>query len=66
MPEKCGEHGQLLLNVFACAIPVDQGFDREPMAEIMNARSVTSALLPKTDLPRQLPENFIDILMYRA
>ena len=52
VPEKCGEHRQLLFNVFTSAIPVDQGLDRESMAEIVNTRPVALPLLPETDLPR--------------
>jgi hypothetical protein len=63
MTEKCREHGQLPLNVFAGTIPVDQGLDRQVVPKIMNARSVTLALLPKTDLPRQPPEDLMNILM---
>jgi len=56
----------LLLDIFTSPVPADQRLDRETMTQIMNAGSAALSLLPKPDLPRQPPENAVDILMQEA
>lgn len=63
MAQKRRQHRQLLLDVQPCTILVDQRLDGETMTQAMNAGTIALPLLPKPDLPRQSPEDAVDVLM---
>ena len=44
-----GQDGQATLHVFAPVVPVEQSLDRETVAEVMKAWSVTGGLTTQAD-----------------
>ena len=64
--EVSGEHWELLLDVLAFAIPVEQCPDGEAMTEVVNAWPGMIAWAPQPDPPGQSPEDAMDVLVQQA
>jgi hypothetical protein len=66
MAKVSGEHRELLLNVLAFAIPVEQRPDSEAMTEVVHAWPGTISWAPQPDLSGQLPEDAMNVLVQQA
>lgn len=66
MAEVSGEQWELLLNVLAFAIPVEQRSDGEAMTEVVHAWPGMIAWAPQPDLSGQSPEDAMNVLVQQA
>ena len=66
MAEVSGEHWELLLDVFAFAIPVEQRPDGEAMTKVVYARPGIITWAPQPDLSGQSPEDAMNVLVQQT
>jgi hypothetical protein len=66
MAEVRGEQWELLLNVLAFAIPVEERPDGEAMTEVVHAWPGMITWAPQPDLSGQSPEDAINVLVEQA
>ena len=66
MAEVSGEQWELLLNVLAFAIPVEERPDGEAMTEVVHAWPGMITWAPQPDLSGQSPEDAINVLVEQA
>lgn len=66
MAEVSGESWELLLDVLAFAIPVEQRPDGEAMTEVVHAWPGTITWAPQPDLSGQSPEDAMNVLVQQA
>ena len=66
MAEVSGEQWELLLNVLAFAIPVEQRPDGEAMTEVVHAWPGMITWAPQPDLSGQSPEDAMNVLVQQA
>ena len=66
MAEVSGEQWELLLNVLAFAIPVEERPDGEAMTEVVHAWPGTITWAPQPDLSGQSPEYAMNVLVEQA
>jgi len=64
--EVSGEHWELLLDVLAFAIPVEQRPDGEAMTEVVHAWPGTITWASQPDLSGQSPEDAMNVLVQQA
>ena len=61
-----GKHRKLSLDVDPLAIPTEERADREPMPEVVYARPAVIGWAAQPNLPRQSPEDPVDVLMQQS
>ena len=66
MAEVSGEQWELLLDVLAFAIPVEQRPDGEAMTEVVHAWPGMITWAPQPDLSGQSPEDAMNVLVQQA
>lgn len=66
MTKVSGEQWELLLDILAFSIPIEQCPNGEAMTEVVHARPGMIASAPQPDLAGQSPEDAMNVLVQQA